>query len=284
MLFFIKTYLIIIMKAKISLLALSFLAIVFIGLNSCSNNSNSDGNIENSNQNTTELDVNDPLNKEIDQNTENSEDTPSTILSEKPDEIIDVKSLIPNIIVKMKYATTDNFTGKKVPGYNSNTAYLHIELVKRLELVQKELNANNLSLVIYDAYRPQKAVNSFVEWSKDPQDILKKEQFYPNIKKEDLFKLGYIASKSKHSAGLAVDVNYVILETGEEVDMGTPFDFFGPKSSHSSLDISNQHQANRSYLRNLMTKYGFEPYDKEWWHYSLSSNIDDSVVFNFDIN
>lgn len=268
------------MKIKSLIISSACLLFVAINLNSCSNSTNS--NVEG--ETNANLEVSDPLNETIAQNIENEDDTPITITSEKPEGIIDVKSVIPNIHVKLKYATTDNFTGRKVPGYNANTAYLQTEVVQKLALVQLELNKNNLGLVIYDAYRPQKAVNSFIEWSKDANDNLKKDTYYPNIKKEDLFKLGYIASKSKHAQGLAVDVNYVILETGEEVDMGTPFDFFGPKSSHTTLDISNQHKANRNYLLNLMTKYGFDAYDNEWWHYSLPININENIYFNFDIN
>lgn len=262
---------------KFKLLSLSFALLVFF--NSCSNDSKTSNTISES---SDSLEVIDPL-ADLTQYTEEDENNPSTISSEKPEELVDVKTVIPNIIVKLKYATEDNFTGKVVPGYNGNTAYLHVELIKRLQQVQNELNTYNLGLVIYDAYRPQKAVNSFIEWAKDPNDNLKKDKYYPNIKKEDLFKLGYIATRSKHSQGFAVDVNYVILETGEEVDMGTPFDFFGPKSSHSSLDITNQHRANRNFLKNLMTKYGFEAYDQEWWHYSISTNLNDNLYFNFDI-
>jgi D-alanyl-D-alanine dipeptidase len=140
-----------------------------------------------------------------------------------------------------------------------------------------------LGLKIFDAYRPQSAVDHFVRWSKNEKDTLMKAEFYPEIDKKDLFKLGYIAAKSGHSRGSTVDVTLVQLETGKELDMGSSYDFFGKASwpfDRSAIGIIRK---NRLLLRGLMLKNDFKPYQSEWWHFTLKEEPYPTTYFNFPV-
>lgn len=136
---------------------------------------------------------------------------------------------IPSLKVELKYLSSDNFTGKKVPGYLTNRCILTKSAINSLALVQQDLTPLNLGLKVYDAYRPTQAVDAFFAWSKSKSTITK-QQHYPNLKKSRLFPLGYIAKKSGHSRGSTVDLTIIDLKTGEALDMGTGFDYFGRKA------------------------------------------------------
>jgi D-alanyl-D-alanine dipeptidase len=143
-----------------------------------------------------------------------------------------------------------------------------------------------LGLKIYDAYRPQTAVNDFIHWSKIPSDTLTKHIYYPTLAKNRLFDLGFIASKSGHSRGSTVDLSLIYLKgknKGKEVDMGGSWDFFGELSNFSYPAISEKQKANRNLLRELMLANGFKPYDKEWWHFTLNQEPFPQTYFNFPI-
>jgi D-alanyl-D-alanine dipeptidase len=148
--------------------------------------------------------------------------------------------------------------------------------------VQKELNAFGLGLMIFDAYRPQQAVNNFVLWAEDAEDIQNKNQYYPNVAKRDLFKEGYIAEKSGHSRGSTLDLTIVELDKeAKPLDMGSIFDYFDPQASPGFPGITPQQRANRLLLRTIMMKYGFVPYEKEWWHFTLKNEPFPETYFNF---
>ena len=204
--------------------------------------------------------------------------------SQSSDSFIDIKEFIPTIIIDLKYASDDNFTGRVVKGYESPKCLLTFEAARSLKIIQTTLKNSGYSLKIYDAYRPQRSVNHFINWSKNQSDTLKKSYFYPNILKSNLFELGYIATKSSHSRGSTVDITLVDISSGKEIDMGSPYDFFGLESSHDYENISITQKNNRKLLLDLMTKNGFSSYSKEWWHYTFIDEPFPTTYFDFTIN
>ena len=185
------------------------------------------------------------------------------------DGFVYLKDIDNSIIVDLKYYSTENFTAKYVDGYHSNVAILSKESALALSKAQQDFNKLGYSLIVYDAYRPQSAVDFFVRWSNDHSDTLNKVIYYPNIKKSELFKLGYIAYKSGHSRGSTVDVSLVDISTKKELDMGTIFDYFGVESHTFSNQISEKQKSNRLILIEIMSDNGFKNYSKEWWHFTL---------------
>ena len=187
------------------------------------------------------------------------------------DGFVYLKDIDDSVIVDLKYYSTENFTGQLVEGYHSNTAILTNESASALSNAQDDFNKLGYSLILYDAYRPQRAVDFFVQWSKNLDDTINKRIYYPNIKKSELFKLGYIAYKSGHSRGSTVDVSLVELSTNKELDMGTIFDYFGIESHTFSDDITEKQKSNRLILYEIMSNNGFKNYSKEWWHFTLEN-------------
>ena len=174
-----------------------------------------------------------------------------------------------SIIVNLNYYSNENFTGQFVEGYLSNNAILTKESALALSNAQDAFNKLGYSLILYDAYRPQRAVDFFVQWSKNLNDTINKRIYYPNIKKSELFELGYIAYKSGHSRGSTVDVSLVEISTNKVLDMGTIFDYFGVESHTFFDDISEKQKSNRLILYEIMSNNGFKNYSKEWWHFTL---------------
>ena len=196
------------------------------------------------------------------------------------DGFVYLKDVDDSIIVDLKYYSNENFTAQFVEGYHANTAILTKESAIALSNAQHDFNKLGYSLILYDAYRPQRAVDFFVQWSKNLNDTINKRIYFPNIIKSELFKLGYIAYKSGHSRGSTVDVSLVEISTNKELDMGTVYDFFGVES-HTFFDqLSENQQANRLLLYEVMSHNGFKNYQKEWWHYTLK-NEPFQKYFNF---
>lgn len=196
---------------------------------------------------------------------------------------VQIHEAIPNIVYDIRYFSTDNFVGARVDGYHKATAYLSKEAAEALKKVQTALNEEGLGLKIFDAYRPQKAVNHFVRWGSVVADTLTKAKYYPEIEKARVFELGYVAKKSGHTRGSTLDLTIVYLDTKEEMDMGSGWDFFGEISHHDSPLVGDVHTANRNKLRNLMKKHGFKEYKNEWWHYTLADEPYPNTYFNFDV-
>ena len=182
-----------------------------------------------------------------------------------------LKDIDDSIVVNLKYYSSENFTGQFVEGYHSNNAILTKESALALSKAQDDFNKLGYSLILYDAYRPQRAVNFFVQWSKNLNDTINKRVYYPNIKKSELFELGYIAYKSGHSRGSTVDVSLVEISTNKVLDMGTVFDYFGVESHTFFDDISEKQKSNRLILYEIMSNNGFKNYSKEWWHFTLKN-------------
>ena len=194
-----------------------------------------------------------------------------------------IHEVVPDVVLDIRYFSEDNFMGTRVDGYRRPVTLISKEAARALIEVQKELNQQGLGLKIFDAYRPQKAVNHFVRWSNDPADILTKERYYPALPKDRLFDLGYIARKSGHTRGSTADLTIVRLATGEELDMGSPWDFFGEISHHDSPLVDDKAAANRNLLRKVMIDHGFKPITTEWWHYTLENEPFPETYFDFDV-
>ncbi len=195
-----------------------------------------------------------------------------------------IATTIPNLQFELRYATANNFTGRPVQGYANIAKVLSRPALNALAAAQKDFNAMGMGLKLYDGYRPQKAVDEFVAWSKRLNDTLRKQQYYPKVPKSELFIRGYIAAKSGHSRGSTVDVGLVYLEgpkKGEEVDMGSPWDFFGPISWATDTTITVAQQNNRKLLAKILMQHGFKPYSKEWWHFTLKEEPFPDTYFDF---
>jgi len=169
--------------------------------------------------------------------------------------LADVQSFDPTIVVELRYATPNNFTGAPLPGYLANRAYLRREAAPALAHVQRDLRPLGLGLKIFDAYRPVRATLAMVDWTE-------------RVHRPDLLKDGYIASRSRHNLGLAVDLTLIDLASGREVEMGTPFDTFSA-AAHTA-NASGAAAINRQKLKAAMEGEGFVNYDQEWWHYTLN--------------
>tara|TARA_B110000259_G_C13953795_1_gene377882 strand:- start:82 stop:759 length:678 start_codon:yes stop_codon:yes gene_type:complete len=203
-----------------------------------------------------------------------------------PAGFVNLNKEIPNLVVDLRYASSENFTGRVVPGYNSSKAIGTEDLATALKKVQAQLKPYGLGLKLFDAYRPQIAVNTFIIWADYSSDTLKKEEYYPDLKKNSLFELGYIAEKSAHTKGSTVDITLIYLEginKGKEVDMGGKWDYFSKKSNFTFQGITSKQYQNRELLRNLMESEAFLPYDKEWWHFTLKNEPFPKTYFDFMI-
>lgn len=205
-------------------------------------------------------------------------------VSSRPSDFINVKKLIPTLKVELRYFGNNNFVGDTINGYYSNTLFLTKPTAIQLNRIQQELSKQGLGLLVYDGYRPQRAVNNFVIWARQLEDTINKGIFYPNVRKQDLFKEGYIASKSGHSRGSTIDLTIVDLESDKPLDMGSAYDFFGPESWVNYQNITTEQKENRALLQKIMSKYGFRNYPKEWWHFTLRNEPFPDTYFDFPID
>lgn len=192
-----------------------------------------------------------------------------------------IDDAIPGLRVDLRYTGEHNFMGRPVAGYENARPVLSTPAANALAGVQAELQPFNLGLLVFDAYRPQRAVDDFVKWAADPADTRMQAEFYPDVEKNNLFKEDYIAERSGHSRGSTVDLTLVALDTGQQLDMGSGFDFFGVESWPEHPGLTAQQRANRLLLRTLMLKHGFKPYPKEWWHFTLENEPFPQEYFDF---
>ena len=202
---------------------------------------------------------------------------------EIPNSFVNLKEQIPNLEIDLRYYGSHNFLGRPVKGYEANKVFISREAASALVQIQKELNAQGLGIKVFDAYRPQQAVNNFKEWALDIADTAAKKEFYPDVDKRNLFKLGYIAEKSGHSRGSTIDLTIINLKDKKELDMGTGFDYFGEPSHHDYSNLSPQQKANRKLLKDIMEKHGFKSIEEEWWHYTLKNEPFKDQYFDFKV-
>ena len=196
-----------------------------------------------------------------------------------------LSEVVPDIIQEIRYFSTYNFVGDRIDGYEQPVALMTIEAANALKKVSDEVKVKGYRLKIYDAYRPQTAVDNFVRWAEKISDTRMKKYFYPKVDKTRLFDEGYIDAKSGHSRGSTVDLTLFDMKTGKEVDMGGTFDYFG-ELSHPDYKgkLTKQQIKNRMYLREVMTKHGFKPLETEWWHFTLKDEPYPDTYFTFAVN
>ncbi|TXD51076.1 MULTISPECIES: M15 family metallopeptidase [unclassified Polaribacter] len=203
---------------------------------------------------------------------------------EMPNGFVYVSDIDSTITSELRYLGSRNFIGKPIDGYKNNCVIMSKQAAKNLKQAQTMLLKKGFSLKIFDAYRPQKAVDHFVRWATVLNDTLMKKEYYPSVAKSALFKRGYIASKSGHTRGSTLDVTLINLKTGKEVDMGSPYDFFGVQSHPFYSKITDQQKENRMLLRTIMQQHNFKPYKNEWWHFTLKEEPYPKTYFNFNVN
>lgn len=182
-----------------------------------------------------------------------------------------------------KYATWDNFTGKPVDGYLANRIVGTDALCAALDSAQQKAESLGFGLLLWDGYRPQRAVDCFLRWAEQPDDSRTKARYHPNITKADMFEKGYVAAKSGHTRGSTVDLTIYELATGELAAMGGDHDLMDEISHHGAEHITAAEARNRQQLRSLMEACGFRHYDYEWWHYTLKNEPYPDTYFDFPI-
>ena len=195
-----------------------------------------------------------------------------------------LSDVVPDIIQEIRYFSTYNFVGDRIDGYEQPCALLTIEAAEALKKVSDDLKQQGYRLKIYDAYRPQMAVDNFVRWAENISDTRMKKYFYPEVDKTKLFSEGYIDAKSGHSRGSTLDLTLFDMKTEKEVDMGGTFDYFGKLSHPDYTKITKQQLKNRMILRDVMIKHGFKPLATEWWHFTLANEPYPDTYFTFPVN
>ena len=211
-------------------------------------------------------------------------DDGSVNLSDNASGFVLLTDVVPDAILEIRYYSTYNFVGDRIDGYEEPLAFLTREAAEALREVSDDLNQKGYRLKIYDAYRPQMAVSHFMRWALDFEDTRMKAYFYPDLEKDVLFPLGYIAEHSGHSRGSTVDLTLFDMTTEKEVDMGGTFDYFGELSHPDYVDITEEQYANRMILREAMLAHGFKPLPEEWWHFTLEDEPYPDTYFTFPIN
>ena len=197
---------------------------------------------------------------------------------------VEIADEVEGVILEIRYYSEYNFMGVRVYGYLEPVALLGREAASALNEAAKEFSELGYAIKIFDAYRPQAAVDHFVRWAGDTGDTRMKEFFYPDVDKKDLIAKGYIAKRSGHSRGSAVDITLVDKKSGKEIDMGSPFDLFGEISHYScKKSLSHEAIANRKLLRDVMKKHGFKPLSVEWWHFTLKNEPWPNTYFTFPV-
>jgi zinc D-Ala-D-Ala dipeptidase len=199
------------------------------------------------------------------------------------DGFVFVDELVSGIRWDAKYATWDNFTGKPVDGYVANRIVGTTPLCAGLERAREEAESRGFGLLLWDGYRPQRAVDCFLRWGREPEDGRTKRRHYPNIDRAEMFEKGYVAAKSGHSRGSTVDLTLYHLATGELAPMGGDHDLMDSISHHGARGIAPHEARNREFLRSIMAACGFGSYDCEWWHYTLIGEPYPDTYFDFAI-
>lgn len=201
-----------------------------------------------------------------------------------PSGFVILADFVPGIIQEIRYHSSYNFIGERIDGYEEPCALLTKEAARALRSVSNELIVQGYRLKVFDAYRPACAVKQFVLWGIEDQDIRMKPYFYPDLEKQELFSRGYIAKRSSHSRGSAVDLTLFNMKAGREADMGGPFDLFSEVSHPDYTGITEEQYENRMILRRVMLRNGFLPIDCEWWHFMLENEPYPDTYFEFPVS
>ena len=211
-------------------------------------------------------------------------------------QFVTLTDVVPDAILEIRYFSTYNFVGTRIDGYLEPIALMTRQAADSLRAVSDDLRQHGYCIKVYDAYRPQRAVDHFMRWATDPIDTLTKAYFYPQLDKPTVFEKEYVARRSGHSRGSTVDLTLVDMATGKELDMGGTFDWFGPEShpdyggdpetleyTDDGTRITSLQFYNRMVLRAAMLRHGFLPLDNEWWHFRLANEPFPDTYFNFPV-
>ena len=204
--------------------------------------------------------------------------------TEDTSQFVTLTDVVPDVILEIRYFGTYNFVGDRIDGYLEPTALLTKQAADSLRAVSDDVIKLGYRLKIYDAYRPQMAVDHFVRWAADFDDTRMKTYFYPNLEKNVLFPQEYICEKSGHTRGSTLDLTLFVMATEKELDMGGTFDWFGPESHPDYTEgITKQQFQNRMILRDAMMRHGFKPFNTEWWHFTLKDEPFPDTYFTFPV-
>ncbi len=215
-------------------------------------------------------------------------------------QFVNITDVVPDAILEIRYFGTYNFVGQRIDGYLQPTALISKRAADSLKAVSDDVMRMGYRLKIYDAYRPQMAVDHFVRWAANIPDTMMRRYFYPEVDKSRLFELDYIAAKSGHTRGSTVDLTLFDMTTEKELDMGGTFDWFGEEShpdfggnpetgvyngkpSPAGRTITEEQFRNRMILRAAMLRHGFKPIDSEWWHFTLKDEPFPATYFEFPV-
>lgn len=234
-------------------------------------------------------DIDDEIDDDLDDIYDEVEDYNNSGVSKNendPSGFVLLSDVVPDVIQEIRYYSTYNFVGDRIDGYEEPCALMTKEAAEALKKASDEAISKGYRLKIYDAYRPQRAVDNFVSWAEDLDDTRMKKYFYPDLDKSVLFDQGYIAAKSGHSRGSTVDLTLFDMNTEKEVDMGGTFDYFGIEShpDYKGKDLSKQQYKNRMILKKIMVGNGFEPLETEWWHFTLKDEPYPDTFFKFPVD
>jgi zinc D-Ala-D-Ala dipeptidase len=199
---------------------------------------------------------------------------------QRPAAFVDASTVMPGLIVEMRYAGSHNFVGRPIDGYEAPRCLLTRAAAEALAEVARDLKPRGLVLKVFDCYRPTRAVANFVRWAHDVKDQKMKAEFYPNVDKRTLFRDGYLATRSGHSRGSTTDLTLAKAD-GTELDMGTHFDFLSPKSWTADPTVGAEAHANRMLLAGAMRRRSFYGYFREWWHFTLRGEPFPDTYFDF---
>ena len=211
-------------------------------------------------------------------------------------QFVTITDVVPDALLEIRYFSTYNFVGARIDGYEEPVALMTRRAADSLRAVSDDLRQHGYCIKIYDAYRPQRAVDHFMRWAENPTDTITKAYFYPQIDKETVFEKEYVARRSGHSRGSTIDLTLVDMQSGKELDMGGTFDWFGIEShpdyggdpetleyTDDGSHISSVQFYNRMVLRAAMMRHGFKPLDNEWWHFTLKDEPFPDTYFNFPV-
>lgn len=193
----------------------------------------------------------------------------------------DLSDLIPDLPLEIRYATPHNLTGHPLAGYYAARALLATPAALAFQKAVEQFRKLGYDVLVYDAYRPACAVDDFLRWSKQPEDGLTKDEFYPGLEKDRLFGMGYIAHRSGHSRGSAIDLT--LTKDGVPLDMGSCFDFMDEISWQNAPGLTKEQEENRAILRGVMCWAGFDPLSTEWWHFRYMNEPFPDTYFDFVI-
>lgn len=198
-------------------------------------------------------------------------------------DFVNIADVVPDVILEIRYYGTYNFVGARIDGYEAPVALLTKEAAAALKKASDNLLAKGYRLKVFDAYRPQTAVNHFIRWAEDIGDTTMRRYFYPDVDKSRLFDLGFICAKSGHSRGSTIDLTLFDMSTEREVDMGGTFDWFGEESHPDYANLTENQLRMRQLLRDAMMEAGFKPMSTEWWHFTLKDEPYPDTYFDFPV-